>query len=162
MAEVHETFGGRRHADALTDPEEQRFAQLLFEEDDLPADGRLRDVQLSSARAERAGLGDALKNLELAKVHVVLSRAVQALTAIARVQVASSGPGIGSWLARRADRYTLVDACVGESAGHSGVRGTGIARGGRLRNVRAIVADRRCRCSSAPSPGTLTNAGCRQ
>jgi hypothetical protein len=37
------------------DPEEQRLAELLFEQHDLPADGRLRDVELPAARGERTG-----------------------------------------------------------------------------------------------------------
>ena len=69
LPELHQALGRRRHPHLTADAQEQRLAQLLFEQQNLAADRRLRDVQLPPARGERAGLGNRLKDLELAKVH---------------------------------------------------------------------------------------------
>ena len=69
LAELDEAFGGRRHPHLAADAQEQRLAELLFEQQNLAADRRLRDVQLAAARGERSGFGDRLENFELAKVH---------------------------------------------------------------------------------------------
>ena len=70
LAELDQALGGRRHPHLAADAQEQRLAELLFEQQDLTADGRLRHVQLAPARGERAGLGNGLKDFELAKIHV--------------------------------------------------------------------------------------------
>ena len=41
----------------------------VFEQQNLPADGRLRDVQLVARGGERAGFRDGADDLELTKVH---------------------------------------------------------------------------------------------
>ena len=74
LPQLHEALGRRRHADLAADAQEQRLAQLLFEQQDLTADRRLRHVQLPAARGERPGLGDRLENFELAQIHAELLR----------------------------------------------------------------------------------------
>ena len=69
LSELHEALGRRRHPHLTADAQEQRLAELLLEQQHLPADRRLRHVQLPAARRERSGLGDRLENLELAQVH---------------------------------------------------------------------------------------------
>src|SRR5207247_8357220 len=69
VAELHERFGRRRHAHLTADTQEERLAELVLEEENLAADRRLRDVQLPSARAERARLRDRLQDLELTQIH---------------------------------------------------------------------------------------------
>ena len=68
LPELDEALGGRRHSDLPADPQEQRLAQLLFEQQDLTADGGLRHVEPPAARGKRSGLGDRSEYLELAKV----------------------------------------------------------------------------------------------
>jgi hypothetical protein len=65
LAELHQALGRRRHPHLTPDAQEQRLAELFFEQQDLAADRRLGDVQLASARRERSGLGDRLKDFEL-------------------------------------------------------------------------------------------------
>ena len=50
--------------DAAADAEKDGLLQLFFEQQDLPADRRLRDVQLVAGRGERAGLRDGANDLE--------------------------------------------------------------------------------------------------
>ena len=69
LAELHEALGRRRHPYLAPDAQEQRLAELVLEQQNLPADRRLRHVQLPSARGERSGLGDRLKDFELAQIH---------------------------------------------------------------------------------------------
>ena len=69
LAELHEALGRRRHPHLAADAQKQRLAELLFEQQNLPADGRLRDVQLPAARRERSGFGDGLEDFELAEIH---------------------------------------------------------------------------------------------
>ena len=69
LPELHEALGRRRHAHLAADAQEQRLAELLFEQQNLAADGRLRHVQLPAARGERAGFGDRLQDFELAQIH---------------------------------------------------------------------------------------------
>ena len=71
LAELHQAFGGRRHPHLAPDPQEQRLAELLFEQHDLPADGGLRHVELPAACGERAGLGNRLENFELSQIHML-------------------------------------------------------------------------------------------
>ncbi len=41
VTELQQRFAGGRDADTAADPVEDRFAELLLEQKDLPADGRL-------------------------------------------------------------------------------------------------------------------------
>ena len=72
LSELDEALGRRRHAHLAADAQEQRLAELFLEQQNLPADRRLRHVQLSAARRERSGFGDRLEDFELAKVHVMV------------------------------------------------------------------------------------------
>ena len=69
MAELHERLGGRRHAHLPAHAQKQRLPELVFEEQNLAADRRLRDVQLPSACAEGSGLRNRLKDFELPEIH---------------------------------------------------------------------------------------------
>ena len=69
VAQLQQRFAGRRDADAPADAMEDRLAELVFEQQDLPADGRLRDVQLLARRRERAGFGDGADDFELPQIH---------------------------------------------------------------------------------------------
>ena len=71
MAQLQQRFAGRRDADAPADAMEDRLAELVLEQQDLAADGRLRDVQLLAGGGERAGVGDGADDLELPEVHAV-------------------------------------------------------------------------------------------
>ena len=55
------------------EPEEQLLLQLLFEQQDLPADGGLRQVQLLAGAGERSRLRDRAQDLELSKVHAFVT-----------------------------------------------------------------------------------------
>ena len=68
VAELQKSFSGRRQPDLPAEPHEQRFLQFLFEQEDLAADGRLRDVHQPGGSRERAGVGDGLDDFELAQV----------------------------------------------------------------------------------------------
>ena len=50
LAEAEQRGAGRRDADLAAEPEEQLLLQLLFEQQDLTADRRLRQVQLLARR----------------------------------------------------------------------------------------------------------------
>ena len=45
------------------------LGELLLEERNLAADGRLRHVQLPAARGERSRFSDGLEDFELAEIH---------------------------------------------------------------------------------------------
>src|SRR6185369_16251529 len=71
MAQLQERFARRRNADASSDAMEDRLAEFVLEQQDLAADGGLRDVQLFARGGERAGVGDRADDLELPEVHAV-------------------------------------------------------------------------------------------
>jgi len=48
LTELNEALRCRRHPDLAAYPEKQRLTEFLFEEKDLAADRRLRDMELSS------------------------------------------------------------------------------------------------------------------
>src|SRR5204863_8925740 len=50
-------------------PEKQRLTELVFEEQNLPADRRLRHVQLAPAGGERSRFRDRLENFQLTEIH---------------------------------------------------------------------------------------------
>jgi len=56
LPQLHKTLGAGVYAHLPSNPQEQRLAQLIFEQENLTADRRLRDVQLPAARRERTGL----------------------------------------------------------------------------------------------------------
>ena len=68
VAQLEQRFACGRDADAPADPQEHRLAEFVLEQQNLPADRRLRDVQFLPGSGERAGLGDGPDDLELAKV----------------------------------------------------------------------------------------------
>ena len=68
VTELEQRFAGRRDADAPADAQEDGLVQLLFEQQDLPADRRLRHVQPFAGSGEGAGFGDGADDLELAKI----------------------------------------------------------------------------------------------
>ena len=69
MTQLYERLGGRRHAHLAAGAQKQRLAELVLEEQNLPADGRLRHVQLPSARTEGSGLRNRLQDFELSEIH---------------------------------------------------------------------------------------------
>jgi hypothetical protein len=69
MAELHERFACRRDADAPAHAQEHRLVHLLLEEKNLPADGRLRHVQLPPGARERSGFGHRLNDFQLPQIH---------------------------------------------------------------------------------------------
>ena len=69
VAQLEQRFAGRRDADAAADAVEDRLAELVLEQQDLAADGRLGDVQLFAGGRERAGVGDGADDFELPQVH---------------------------------------------------------------------------------------------
>ena len=69
LTELDEAFGRRRHAHVSADAQKQRLAEFFLEQGNLPADRRLRHVQLPSARGKRPGIGNRLENFELAQIH---------------------------------------------------------------------------------------------
>ena len=69
MAQLQQRFTGRRDADSPADAVKDRFAEFFFEQENLPADRRLRDVELLAGGCERAGLGYRTDDLELTQIH---------------------------------------------------------------------------------------------
>jgi len=70
LSKLDETLGRGGHTHLPSHAQEQRLAELLFEQQNLPADRGLRHVQLPPARGERSGFSDGLKDFELAEIHV--------------------------------------------------------------------------------------------
>ncbi len=69
-SEAQQGLAGGRDANPPPDPQKQRFVQLFFEQQDLSADGRLRDVQASPRAGERTGLNDRAQDFQLTQVHL--------------------------------------------------------------------------------------------
>src|ERR1044072_5051753 len=69
MAQLQQRFAGGRDPDASADAVEDRLAEFVLEEQDLPADGGLRHVQLGSRRRKGAGIRDRADDLELTQIH---------------------------------------------------------------------------------------------
>jgi hypothetical protein len=69
LAEAEQGRAGRGDPHLATEAQEQLLLQLLFEEQNLPADRRLRQVQLLPRPGEGAGFGDGPEDLELTQVH---------------------------------------------------------------------------------------------
>ena len=71
VAQLQELLARRRNLDPSSEPQEQRLLELLLEQQDLPADRRLRHVEPLAGRGERAALDNRAKNLELSQIHTV-------------------------------------------------------------------------------------------
>ena len=71
VAQLEELLPGRRDLDPSAEAEEERLLEFLLEQQDLPADRRLRDVQPRAGGGERAALGNGAQNLELSQIHSV-------------------------------------------------------------------------------------------
>ena len=69
VTELQQRFAGRRDADAPADAQEDGLVQLFFEQQDLPADRRLRHVQPFAGSGEGAGFGDGADDFELPEIH---------------------------------------------------------------------------------------------
>src|SRR5262249_12815437 len=74
LAELHQALGGGRHPDLTAHTQKQRLAELFLEEENLPADGRLRHVQFPPAGRERSRLRDRLEEFERTKAHLQCDR----------------------------------------------------------------------------------------
>ena len=83
VAQLEQRFAGGRDADAAPDAVKHRLAELLFEQQNLAADGRLRDAQLLAGGRERSGVGDGADDLELPQVHGRRIHALQRMGATA-------------------------------------------------------------------------------
>src|SRR5688572_3994027 len=77
MTELEERFAGRRNADAPADTQEHRLLELVFEEENLPADRRLRDVELVAGGGERPRFGDGSYDFQLSKIHDPLPKRIR-------------------------------------------------------------------------------------
>ena len=73
LAEAEERRAGGRDPDLPAETEEQLLVELFLEQQDLAADGGLREVQLLAGARERSGLRDRPQNLELSKIHASYS-----------------------------------------------------------------------------------------
>ncbi len=69
MAQLEQRFAGRGDPDAPADAMKDRLAELVLEEKDLPADRRLRDVQLFAGGRKGAGFSDGADDFELPQIH---------------------------------------------------------------------------------------------
>ena len=52
IRQLQQGLAGRRNADAAADTQKYRLLQLIFEQENLPADGRLGHVEFVSGRGE--------------------------------------------------------------------------------------------------------------
>src|SRR4051812_26185864 len=69
MTELQQRLASWRDADAAADAVKHRFSELVFEEQDLPADRRLGHVQLRTRSGEGPAVRDGADDLELAEIH---------------------------------------------------------------------------------------------
>src|SRR4029453_824643 len=65
MAQLQQRLPSGGDADATPDAKKDRLLQLVFEQQNLTADRRLRHVQLVPRGRERTGFGDRTDDLEL-------------------------------------------------------------------------------------------------
>ena len=70
LAQPEKSGAGRRNPDLAAKPQEHLLLQLLFEQQNLTADGRLRQVQLLPGARERSRLRDGAEYFELSEVHL--------------------------------------------------------------------------------------------
>ena len=69
VTQLQERFTRGRDADTPANPMEDGLAELFLEKKNLPADGRLRDVELFTCGGEGAGVGDGADDLQLPQIH---------------------------------------------------------------------------------------------
>src|SRR5205823_1168707 len=69
VTQLQQRFACRGNSNAPADAMKDRFAEFLFEQQDLAADRRLRDVELLARGGEGAGVGYGADDFELPKVH---------------------------------------------------------------------------------------------
>ena len=69
VAQLQEGLTGSGDPDTPADSVKHRLAELLLEQQDLPADCRLRHVKLLARRREGARIGDGADDLQLPQVH---------------------------------------------------------------------------------------------
>ena len=71
VAQLEQGLADRRDLDAPPEPDEQRFLELFLEQQNLPADGRLGDVQASAGRGKGAAFGDRPQDFQLSQIHCI-------------------------------------------------------------------------------------------
>ena len=69
VTKLNKRIPGRRNPNPAAHAQEDRLVHLLFEQENLTADRRLRHVQLPPGAGKRPGLCDRLHDLELAQIH---------------------------------------------------------------------------------------------
>src|SRR5690606_36000093 len=68
-AEAEQRLARRGDAKLSAHAQEDLFVEFLLEDEDLPADSRLRQVEMMTGGRERTGVGHGPEYLELAQVH---------------------------------------------------------------------------------------------
>jgi hypothetical protein len=74
VAELEDRLAGRGDLHPAAKPDEQTLVKLVFEQQNLPADGGLGDVQPGTRPGEGARFRDRPDDFELAKIHGSLRR----------------------------------------------------------------------------------------
>ena len=69
VAQLEQRLAGRRNPDAPADAVKHRLTELFLEQQNLTADGGLRDVELFAGGGEGPGVGDGADDLELPQIH---------------------------------------------------------------------------------------------
>ena len=65
VTELENRLAGSGDLHAASEPDEQPLVELVLEQQDLPADGGLGDVEPGTGAGEGAGLGDGADDFEL-------------------------------------------------------------------------------------------------
>src|SRR4029453_16154040 len=73
LAEAEQRRARRSDPDLAAKPEEELFLQLLLQQQDLPADGGLREMELLAGAGERSRLRNRAQYLELSQVHALVT-----------------------------------------------------------------------------------------
>ena len=152
VTELQERFAGGSDPDAAADAVKDRLAEFFFEQQDLPADRRLRDVELRPGRGEGAAVGNGADDLELAQVHApsdYMSRAHRSKGIDAheetrkRVHRATGADSASSGLAR-------IRTPVASARGRAPPLPPGIPRPSRCRRSSRSTARTRRRLNRVP------------
>ena len=69
MTQLEQRLAGRGDPDAPADAVKDRLAELVLEDQNLPADRGLRDVQLLPGGSKGAGLSNGSNDFELPEIH---------------------------------------------------------------------------------------------